>query len=309
MSWLLYLSACCIPLGSPLDRSGGSSPPPEPPPVPAPAPPPAPKVDLAVPLDANVLTDRLGQAERSIRDPALSEREAALWGHLQQRIYRVLADDEVLAGAVMGKLAEALKADADRALHGTRQIARTVLKPKTDLPNWHIVEARPASELLVFYKAAGQQYGVPWTVLASIHLNETRMGRLRGASDVGARGPMQFMPETWEKYGEGDIEDPRAAIFAAAKYLDAKGWQTNPRGAIWAYNRSNAYVDAILDFAAIMDADENAYRGLWGWQVYYRTVQGSIWLEEGYAQEERIAIETYCAPRGEPHCPVIHAAP
>jgi membrane-bound lytic murein transglycosylase B len=27
---------------------------------------------------------------------------------------------------------------------------------------------------------------------------------------------MQFMPATWDAYGEGDIDDPRDAILAAA---------------------------------------------------------------------------------------------
>lgn len=38
-------------------------------------------------------------------------------------------------------------------------------------------------------------------------------------SPVGAQGLMQFMPGTWARYGHGSPFDPKAAIFAGAKYL------------------------------------------------------------------------------------------
>ena len=60
-------------------------------------------------------------------------------------------------------------------------------------------------------------------MLAGIHLVETRMGRLRGTSPAGAKGPMQFIPETWARFGQGDIESNRDAIRAAARHLVAHG--------------------------------------------------------------------------------------
>ncbi|WP_231559545.1 lytic transglycosylase domain-containing protein [Kocuria sp. ZOR0020] len=38
-------------------------------------------------------------------------------------------------------------------------------------------------------------------------------------SPVGARGLAQFMPETWDIYGQGDIADPEASIQAQGYYL------------------------------------------------------------------------------------------
>jgi hypothetical protein len=143
-------------------------------------------------------------------------------------------------------------------------------------------------------------------VLAGVHLVETRMGRLRGTSIAGARGPMQFMPKTWEAYGEGDIEDPRDAIFAAARYLKAMGAPGDLKKALWHYNHTDHYGNAVLAYADVMDEDEAAYRGYHAWQVYYRTVFGDIWLKTGYAQTERSPIPEYCASRGEPECPRIH---
>jgi hypothetical protein len=278
-------------------------------PVPAPVPVVEPEpvaVDLRVPREPKELAARLATVERTIRDPAVDDATAGRWGHLQQRIYRTLADDEVLAGAVIAALPAEVAADVETVLHGTKEMARTVLKPKTDLPDWRIVDPKPAAELLGYYREAGAEHGVPWSALAAIHLHETRMGRLRGLSDVGARGPMQFMPETWASVGEGDIESDRDAIRAAARYLARSGWSADPRKAIWAYNNTERYVNAILDFAEVMDRDERAYRGFWGWEVYYKTVQGPIWLSSGYEAPGRTTIETWCAPRGEPHCPQVH---
>ncbi|MEQ1501649.1 MAG: lytic transglycosylase domain-containing protein [Myxococcota bacterium] len=305
----LAVIAATLACANPSPSTSPAPPPPDAAPVavdPAPPAPTAPAIDLTVPRDPALLASRLLDAERAIRDPAVDDATAAAWGHLQQRIYRVLADDGVLAGAVTASIPPALSTEVNLALTGTRQIGKTVIRPKLDLPDWRIVDPKPAAELLGYYREAGAAYDLPWTALASIHLNETRTGRLRGLSDVGAQGPMQFMPETWAKYGAGDVENDRDAIFAAAKYLDAMGWHADRRKAIWAYNHSEAYIDAILAFAEIMDRDERAYRGLWGWQVYYRTVQGSIWLATGYAERERIPIEAYCAPRGEPYCPKVH---
>ena len=84
-----------------------------------------------------------------------------------------------------------------------------------------IVEPAPIEDLTRYYKDAEAEFGVPWYYLASIHLVETRMGRIRGVSVAGAQGPMQFMPGTWAAYGEGDVNSDRDAIRAAARYLKA----------------------------------------------------------------------------------------
>lgn len=310
MSVLLSLLLACA-----ADPPSTAAPPPAPEPAPvavvdAPAPPPAPAsppaIDLAIPRDAHLLVQRLQDAERRIRDPQVDDATAAALGHLQQRIYRTLADDPVLAAAVTAGVDPELRPWVEKNVAGTRAIARTVARPKTDLPPWRIVEPIPAAELLGYYKEAEQKHGVPWSVLASIHLNETRTGRLRGVSDAGARGPMQFMPATWKAYGEGDIESDRDAILAAGNYLAKMGWAKDRRKAVWHYNHHDAYVDAVLAYADVMAADERAFRGYWGWQVYYRTVAGSIWLSTGYESADRQPIEAWCAERGEPWCPKVH---
>jgi murein DD-endopeptidase MepM/ murein hydrolase activator NlpD len=112
---------------------------------------------------------------------------------------------------------------------------------------------RPPAFLIPIYKAAGQQFGVPWQILAAINAIETDYGRDLSVSPAGAIGWMQFMPATWAQYGfdpDGNRApnsyDPRDAIFSAARYLAANGARSNLRGAIFAYNHALWYVDAVL---------------------------------------------------------------
>src|SRR5919204_255205 len=90
---------------------------------------------------------------------------------------------------------------------------------------------------------------VGWRLLAAINLVESAFGRLRNDSVAGAQGPMQFMPSTWRAYGRGDVHDPHEAILAAGRFLHAGGASANLRGALFHYNPSPAYVDAILRYA------------------------------------------------------------
>jgi hypothetical protein len=84
---------------------------------------------------------------------------------------------------------------------------------------------------------------------------------------------MQFMPSTWKRYGvdanrDGVAEpaNPIDAVFAAARYLRAAGAQRDLRGAVFAYNHSNAYVDSVLGrarlIAAVPDGVIGALTGL-----------------------------------------------
>ena len=202
-------------------------------------------------------------------------------GRVQQAAYRLLAARPewrrpVLA-AVPADLRPVVAAHA-AALGDLRRLAR----PQPKLPSWRIVAPPPAQELLGHYRAAAAEFGVGWEYLAAIHLVETRMGRIRGTSSAGARGPMQFMPGTWDIYGQGDIEDPRDAVRAAARYLSASGAPRDMARALFAYNRSDAYVRGIEMHAAQMRADPRTYRGYHSWQVYYRTTAGDRVLPVGY---------------------------
>jgi len=107
--------------------------------------------------------------------------------------------------------------------------------------------------LLPIYQAAGIQYGVRWEVLAAINEIETDYGRNLNVSSAGALGWMQFIPSTWKAYGvdankdgRKDPYNPVDAIFAAARYLKAAGYEKSVRQAVFAYNHADWYVDSVL---------------------------------------------------------------
>jgi hypothetical protein len=150
------------------------------------------------------------------------------------------------------------------------------------LPDWRIVSPPPVEVLRAYYGEAEAASGIPWAYLASIHLVETRLGRIRGTSSAGAQGPMQFIPETWARYGQGDINDNRDAILAAARFLQANGGPGDMSRALFRYNNSNRYVEAVESYAQLMVSDERAFLGYYQWQVYSATTDGTFVLPEGY---------------------------
>jgi hypothetical protein len=94
---------------------------------------------------------------------------------------------------------------------------------------------------------------VRWEVLAAINEIETDYGRNLSVSTAGAVGWMQFLPSTWRLYGLDRNDDGRTdpynpvdAIFTAARYLNAAGYEQDPRRAIFAYNHADWYVDSVL---------------------------------------------------------------
>jgi len=75
-----------------------------------------------------------------------------------------------------------------------------------------------AIRLEPFIVAAAKRHGVDARILRAICFVESRY-RLNAVSPKGARGPMQFMPNTAARYGLRDPHDPEQAIDAAARYL------------------------------------------------------------------------------------------
>jgi hypothetical protein len=121
------------------------------------------------------------------------------------------------------------------------------------VPSFFIENFEIPPFLLPIFQAAGAAYGIPWQVLAAINEVETDYGRDLSVSSAGAEGWMQFLPSSWETYGvdangDGykDPYNPADAIFAAARYLRAAGGGSNIRGAIFAYNHSQAYVSSVM---------------------------------------------------------------
>jgi hypothetical protein len=127
--------------------------------------------------------------------------------------------------------------------------------PSTSIgvPNFVIRKFTVPIFLLPIYQAAGIEYGVRWEVLAAINEIETDYGRNLSVSTAGAVGWMQFLPSSWRRWGvdgnndgRKDPYNPVDAIFSAARYLKAAGYEQDPRKAIFAYNHAGWYVDSVL---------------------------------------------------------------
>jgi soluble lytic murein transglycosylase-like protein len=224
--------------------------------------------------DQAPLAAQLLMVEAAIRDPSVTGAKLVWMGHLQQLIYSRLRDYPEWRDAVVG----VLPPDQQAAVRGTLDAGKEMRKlrgvtPKT-LPNWQILEPLAPEVLMSYYREAEAEFGVPWQYLAAINLVETRMGRIHGLSSAGAQGPMQFMPATWAAYGRGNVHDPHDAILGAARYLKASGAPGNMAKALWAYNHHEGYVNGVTMYADVMKKDPNAYRGYYGWQVYYTTQEG-----------------------------------
>ncbi|TME32563.1 MAG: lytic transglycosylase domain-containing protein [Chloroflexi bacterium] len=234
--------------------------------------------------DPDALAIQIVSAERAIRDHNVTGADLAWFGHLQQLTYRRLAATPELRDTVLAALPADVKTAATANADATADLRATVV-PGPDLPTtWRIVEPAPLDDLARYYRQAEAEFGVPWSYLAAIHLVETRMGRIRGTSVAGAQGPMQFIPATWEKYGEGDINSDLDSIRAAARYLRANGAPGNMANALFRYNQSQRYVRAVTAYAEVMRSDPDAYRGYYQWQVYYLTTRGDILLPVGYGR-------------------------
>ncbi|HEX2051950.1 MAG TPA: lytic transglycosylase domain-containing protein [Actinomycetota bacterium] len=194
-----------------------------------------------------------------------------------QRAYRVLARDERLAQRVLPRLHGVAAADARAAvpaIRGLLSLARPV-NPRA----FRVGPPTPAGALLRHYRAAQRRFGVRWELLAAVNFVESRFNRMRSASYAGALGPMQFLPSTWDAYGMGgDVHDPRDAIMGAANYLAASGAPDDVRGALYAYNPSEIYVDAVLRYARRIERRDDAFYALYAWQVFVTTARGDVRL-------------------------------
>ena len=113
-------------------------------------------------------------------------------------------------------------------------------------------------ELEALWRSAGSAYRIPWEVLAAINKIESNFGRNMGPSSAGAVGWMQFMPDTWLRWGtDGDGDriadpwDPQDGVYSAARYLAAAGGMADLRRSVFAYNHAEWYVDDVLELAAV----------------------------------------------------------
>lgn len=129
----------------------------------------------------------------------------------------------------------------------------------------------PVSMLSIYQAAAAACPGLSWTVLGAIGTIESdnglssRPGVHSGHNARGAEGPMQFEPSSFAQYDQpvppGGARppspyDPVDAAFAAARMLCADGADGGHDlgAALYAYNHSTAYVEAVVALARRLGA-------------------------------------------------------
>jgi membrane-bound lytic murein transglycosylase B len=249
----------------------------------------------AVAADPAGLAAQIGAAEAALRAPGATETDVATAALAQQAAYRVLGDHPEWDAPVLGVLPPELHGAVQAQAAARREFRALGRRPATEMPTWRIVAPAPAAELTAHYQEAEATFGVPWNVLAAINLVETGMGRIRGTSVAGAQGPMQFMPATWAAYGEGDVNDPRQAILAAGRYLQANGAPGDIAGALWNYNHSDHYVRGVQLYADLIAEHPGAFAGFYHWGVWYWTTAGDLFLPVGYEATEPVPAEQYAA--------------
>lgn len=115
---------------------------------------------------------------------------------------------------------------------------------------------------LHIYQHAAREYGLQWNILAAVGQIESDHGRSplpgvkQGVNGAGAAGPAQFLGSTWARFGV-DVHgsgrpnpyDPADAITSMAAYLKAQGAPQDWRQALYSYNHSWGYVDAVLSLS------------------------------------------------------------
>jgi soluble lytic murein transglycosylase-like protein len=235
--------------------------------IPAPA--------AAIPNEPAAIVAALRRTDREL-DTAIDRwdktapppRPVTLLALYEQRVLRLLAHDPPLAARVTARYPRIRDDVAAR-----EELFR--LTPPTPNPQLRTGPAEPPRRLLRFYREAQRRFAVRWQLLAAVNFVESAFNKLQNASVAGAQGPMQFIPATWAAYGlGGDVHDPHDAILGAAHYLAANGGARDEARALYHYNPSQLYVDAVRRYARRIATDPHAFYRYYSWQVFVRTPTG-----------------------------------
>ncbi len=192
--------------------------------------------------------------------------------YAEQKILLRLSDDPKLSARVIRLLPPRVARDVADDVLAHRELAR--LTPARPLSAFRVGKAAAAAKLRAWYAEAQRRSGIAWQLLAAVNYVESDFGRMRESSVAGAQGPMQFMPSTWASYGRGDIHDPHQAILAAGRFLRAAGGDRDERRALYRYNPSWAYVDAVRRYAGRIRRNPRAFRIFYARRLVVRTLSG-----------------------------------
>jgi membrane-bound lytic murein transglycosylase B len=214
---------------------------------------------VAAEIEANdvALRDAI-DAWRMDEDPPSSEppQEVMQRARDLQKKVRTLARRQTLARNTVRRLPQDLAGQIRKLVAAQRDLIKLASGwPAHDVDTG---DPEPLRNLTGYYDEADQRYGISQHYLAAIHFVESKFGRVKNDSVAGAQGPMQFIPSTWEIYGEGNVQDDHDAILAAARLLKDNGAPGDWERALRAYNNSPLYVDAVQRYARQIKSDRHA---------------------------------------------------
>ena len=246
----------------------------------------APPPGAPIPRDPDALAARIQATDRNLETAidawratgaARPPMDVTLYALYQQRIVILLTEKPALSRRVLARMSGADSRTLGNELAVRRELRR--ISTPRPLSAFRTGPAAPAVDLRGYYRAAQRRFGVAWNVLAAVNFVETAFNKLRNSSTAGAQGPMQFIPATWRRYGlGGNVHDPHDAILGAANYLHANGAPGNYRRALYHYNPSGVYVDAVLRYASMIRSEPRAFYMLYSRQVFVRTPHGLVRL-------------------------------
>lgn len=142
--------------------------------------------------------------------------------------------------------------------------------PKGPFQHWKTKKPIPIpAHVKRWYVAAGQQYGIPWQLLAGIGMEETWHGTYEGyekPNEFGAGGMMAWIKKYFAEFAapsHPDWSSDEDQVYATANSFakrDAKKGPAQLKRAIWLYNHADWYVNDVLAYA-------NYYAGKGGAEV------------------------------------------
>jgi hypothetical protein len=231
----------------------------------------------APPADPGELAAKLTAADHAWRQAAASWTDGGVPhsepptkltapGGYVQRALHLLAQRPGLAAATVRRLPAPLAGEIRELTAALRDLHRLSAGWGGSGDGAELAMPAPLDELLSSYREAERRFGVDWHVLAAVNLVESSFGRARSASVAGAKGPMQFIPSSWRLYGlGGNVYDPHDAIIGAANLLSHSGAPASYDRALYAYNASTLYVDAVERYARLIARDRAILYLLYSW--------------------------------------------
>ena len=236
----------------------------------------APPPNAPIPRDPAALASRLEATTHDLADaidrwqPRTGRvpEDVTLYALYQQRILILLSEKPALAKTVFERLRGSPLRSEVLARRGLGRLSRP--RPLSAFRTEDMSPEHGLRWLWLACRAAVDLWDdEAWDVLATRHV---RLARDTGALTVL---PMAL----WRRYGlGGNVHDPHDAILGAANYLHANGAPGNYRRALYRYNPSWLYVDAVLRYASRIRSDPRAYYVFYSRQVFVRTPHGLVRL-------------------------------